>query len=325
MPVTPWGFLLIFETAIAFVALVVGIVVMVYSSDKAVDHSVKIASALRISPLMIGLVLVSLGTDLPEIVNSIISCAVGHADIELGDSLGSVLTQMTLVIGLLPFLAGKFKVKRKEILVIGACEILALMLAVSIAEKGYFTRINALLLVASWPVFVLLIRSATTRNPKEKKHVEAHADEKRLRDFVIAILGFIGVAVGAYVVIQSVIKLSAVFHVSEYIISFFVVAIGTSLPELAVEFMALRKKQYELAIGDAIGSCIVDASVSVGIGQVFFPQAVSGQTAMITGLYAIFGSIVVVLTLALREKVDKKAGALFILVYLLSYTLLAVI
>ncbi|TET64433.1 sodium:calcium antiporter [Candidatus Bathyarchaeota archaeon] len=325
MPVTPWGFLLIFETAIAFVALVVGIVVMVYSSDKAVEHSVKIASALRISPLMIGLVLVSIGTDLPEIVNSIISCAVGHADINVGDSLGSVLTQMTLVIGLLPFLAGKFKVKRKEILVIGACEILALILAVSIAEKGYFTRVNALLLVASWPVFMLLIRSATTRNPKEKKHVEAHADEKRLRDFVIAILGFIGVAVGAYVVIQSVIKLSAVFHVSEYIISFFVVAIGTSLPELAVEFMALRKKQYELAVGDAIGSCIVDASVSVGIGLLFFPQAVSGQTAMITGLYAIFGSIVVVLTLALREKVDKKAGALFILVYLLSYTLLAVI
>jgi len=102
------------------------------------------------------------------------------------------------------------------------------------------------------------------------------------------------------------------------------VAIGTSLPELTVDLIALRKKQYELAIGDAIGSCIVDASVSVGIEQVFFPQAVSGGTAMITGLYAIFGSIVVVLTLALREKVDKKAGALFILVYLLSYTLLRV-
>ena len=102
------------------------------------------------------------------------------------------------------------------------------------------------------------------------------------------------------------------------------VAIGTSLPELTVDLMALRKKQYELVIGDAIGSCIVDASVSVGIGQVFFPQAASGGPAMITGLYAIFGSIVVVLTIALREKVDKKAGALFILVYLLSYTLLRV-
>jgi len=86
----------------------------------------------------------------------------------------------------------------------------------------------------------------------------------------------------------------------------------------------MRRKQYRLVIGDAIGSCMVDASVSVGIGQLFFPQAVSGETALITDLYAIFGSIVVVLTLALREKIDKKAGALFILVYLLSYALLRV-
>jgi len=316
-----------FEVIVAIVGLILGIVLMAFSSDKAVEHSVKIASALRISPFMIGLILVSIGTDLPEIVNSILSCAVGHADIELGDSLGSVLTQMTLVIGLLPFLAGKFKVKRKEVLVIGACEILALILAVSIAEKGYFTRINALFLVASWPIFMLLTRSATAKNAKEKEQVVTHTNESNLhhlRHWVIAILGFVGVAIGAYVVIQSVITLSAVFDISEYLISFFLVAIGTSLPELVVDLMAVRKKQYGLAIGDAIGSCIVDASVSVGIGQVFFPQAVSGGTALITGLYAIFGSIMVVLTLALREKVDKKAGALFILIYLLSYTLLRV-
>ena len=317
-----------FEVITGIVVLMLGLALMIFSSDKAVEHSIRIASALRISPLMIGLILVSLGTDLPEIVNSIVSCAVGHADIELGDSLGSVLTQMTLVIGLLPFLAGKFKVKRKEVLIIGACGVLALILAVSIAEKGYFTRINALFLVASWPIFMLLTKSATAKNPEEKEHRTVRTDENNLhhlRHWVIAILGFVGVAIGAYAVIQSVIALSSVFHISEYIISFFVVAIGTSLPELAVDVMALRKKQFELAIGDAIGSCIVDASVSVGIGQVFFPQAVSGEPALVTGLYAIFGSIVVVLTLALREKIDKKAGALFILVYFLSYTLLWVI
>ncbi len=155
----------------------------------------------------------------------------------------------------------------------------------------------------------------------------AHPNESNLhhlRNWIIAILGFAGVAIGAYAVIQSVIKLSAVFHISEYVVSFFVVALGTSLPELVVDSMAIRRKQYELAIGDAIGSCLVDASVSVGIGQFFFPQAVSGELALITGLYAIFGSIVVILTLALREKVDRKAGALFIFVYLLSYTLLRV-
>jgi cation:H+ antiporter len=109
---------LVFEVIAGIGFLIMGLALMIFSSDKAVVHAVKIASALKISPLMIGLILVSIGTDLPEIVNSIISCAVGHADIELGDSLGSVLTQMTLVIGLLPFLVGSFKVKKKEVLIL---------------------------------------------------------------------------------------------------------------------------------------------------------------------------------------------------------------
>ena len=313
---------------VAIVALILGIVLMTYSSDKAVEHSVKIASALRISPLMIGLILVSIGTDLPEIANSIAASALGHGDINVGDSLGSVLTQMTLVFGLIPFLGGIFKVKRKEIVVIGACEVLALIIAVSIVEKGYISRMNALFLVASWPIFILIIRSAMAKNAKEKEHLVARNDESNfhhLRHWVIAILGFIGVAVGAYVVIQSVITLSAVFHISEYHISFFVMAIGTSLPEVVVDLMAVRRKQYELAIGDAIGSCIVDAVFSIGIGPLLIGGIkVSGGLAMVTGSYAIIVCIVIISTLALRGKIDKKAGALFLFLYLLSYTMLRV-
>jgi cation:H+ antiporter len=195
---------------------------------------------------------------------------------------------------------------------------------VSIAEKGYITRINALFLVASWPIFLLLIRNATTNKSKENRVPTEIPVKRHLRHLLVAVIGFIGVSIGAYVVVQSVIQLSAAFQVSEFLISFFVLAIGTSLPELVIELTAIRKGQFELAIGDAIGSCIVDASVSIGIGQLFFPQIVSGETAMITGLYAIFGSIVVILTLALRKKLDKKAGALFIIIYLLSYLLLTV-
>jgi len=314
---------LVFEIIFAIAALILGIMLLTYSSDKAIEHSVKIASEWGFSQFMTGLILVSMGTDFPEIVNSIVSSALGHGNINIGDSLGSALTQMTLVLGLFPFLGRRFKVKRKEVLVIGACEVLALILTVSMAEKGYITRINALFLVASWPVFMLLTRSATAKKATEKMQVVARTDERHHRHFVIAILGFIGVAIGAFIVIESVIALSAVFHISEYLISFFVVAIGTSLPELVVDLAAVRKKQYELAIGDIIGSCIVDASFAVGIGPLIFPIEVSGELATITGLYAIFGSIVIVLTLALREKVDRKAGALFIIVYALSYTLLS--
>ena len=124
---------------------------------------------------------------------------------------------------------------------------------------------------------------------------------------------------GAYIVINAVVTMSSLFRVPEYIISFFVVAIGTSLPELAVDLTAVLKKQYEIAIGDAIGSCIVDAGLSIGIGPLIFPTAVSGRLAETTGLYALFASAIVILTLTLRRKVDRKAGIFFIALYGLSY------
>jgi len=79
----------------------------------------------------------------------------------------------------------------------------------------------------------------------------------------LSILGFIGVAGGAYITVQSVIALSAVFSIPEYLVSFFVVAFGTSLPEIVVDLTAVRKKQYGIAIGDAIGSSIIDAGFSI--------------------------------------------------------------
>jgi cation:H+ antiporter len=172
---------------------------------------------------------------------------------------------------------------------------------------------------------MLLTRSATAGNATEKEDAVARTDRRYLYHLVVAVLGFVGVAIGAYVVIQSVITLSAVFRIHEYLISFFLVAIGTSLPEVVVDLTAVRKGQYELAIGDAIGSCIVDAAFSIGIGPLLIGKIkVSGELAMITGSYAILVCVVIISMLALREKVDKKAGALFLFLYLLSYALLRV-
>lgn len=310
--------LLVFEV-IALLSLLGGIALLAYSSNKAVKHSVSIASGLGVSPLFIGLVVVSLGTDLPEIINSLISSAIGHGDINVGDSFGSVLAQITLILGLLALLGGEFKVKRDEIIVMGACEILALIAAVSMVEKGYISRMNAFFLVVSWPLLMLIIKNIM------KKDYSTHHTDRRLRHHVAAaVIGYAGVAVGAYAVINSVVTLSQLLRVPEYIMSFFIVAIGTSLPELAVDLTAIRKKQYEIAIGDAIGSCIVDASFSIGIGPLFFPTQVSGRLAETTGLYALLASIAVILTLALRQRLDRKTGVVLLIIYGLSYALLCV-
>jgi len=309
------GLWLNFDSTIGIALLILGITLLAFSAEKAVGHSISIASALGVSPLMIGLIIVSLGTDFPEITNSIISSAFGHGDINVGDSFGSVLVQMTLILGLLALVGGTFKVRREEITVMGACEILALIAAVSMVEKGYISWINAVFLVASWPLLMLI-----TKNIMKKPAVTPHTGQRPSFHLMLAILGFIGVAIGSYIVISSVIALSAVLHVPEYLISFFVVAIGTSLPELVVDLTAIRKKQYEIAIGDAIGSSIIDAGFSIGIGPLIFGKiTVSGRLAETTGLYALLCSIVVISILALRQKLDAKAGVLFIVLYFLAY------
>ena len=309
------------ETILSFLSLVAGITLMTISSDKAVEHSIVVAYSLGVSPLLVGLILVSFGTDLPEIVNSIIASSLGHGNINVGDSIGSVLTQLTLVLGLLPFLGKTFKVKKSEIAVLGACEVLSLLLAASILEKGFVSRIDALLLVSSWFVYMIISRF-TVKRSRKREHKKEPPKRNTFRHLFFAMLGFIGVTVGAYIVVESVLSISSLFKISEYIVSFFLVAIGTSLPELAVDLTAIRKKEYELAVGDAIGSCIMDASFSIGIGLLLFPQSISGELATITTIYTILASVIAVLTLTLRGKLDKKSGALFLVIYALSYLLI---
>jgi Ca2+/Na+ antiporter len=163
-PVLLIGLWLVFDVTVGFALLIIGIALLTFSAGKAVEHSVSIASALRISPLMIGLIIVSLGTDFPEIINSIISSALGHGDIVVGNSLGSVVAQMTLILGLLPFFGGQFKVRRDEITVMGACEALILIATISMVEKGYISWMNAVFLVASWP-FLMLITKNIMKKP----------------------------------------------------------------------------------------------------------------------------------------------------------------
>jgi cation:H+ antiporter len=304
--------------------LVAGIVLLTLSSDKAVEHSVFLASALGFSSLMIGLILASIGTDLPEMANSIVSSYAGHGDINLGDSIGSVLTQITLVLGLVALLGRSFKVKRHEILVIGTFEILAIGLAFAVALTG-FTRVKAALLIAFFPVSMFLIRKIAAKDIAKTKARSRQTERHVLYHLSIASLAFVGVAVGALAVVQSVIMLSSKLGIDEFFVSFFVLAIGTSLPELVVDLTCIRKRQYELAVGDIVGSCIVDATISISIGQLLFPTAVfvesSGRSVFLVA-YAMVASILVILTLALRERVDRRASWVFFGLYAFSFVLL---
>ena len=149
--------------------------------------------------------------------------------------------------------------------------------------------------------------------------------KKKRFHFLIAVIGFSGMTIAAFFIVQSVIFISQAINIHEYIISFFVLAIGTSLPELVVDIHALRTDHHGIAIGDIVGSCIVDSTLSIGIGQLIFnqnPNYVTASLAVPTVLYTLFVSIIVIITIAARRKIDKKAGVFFIILYLSSYFVL---
>lgn len=313
-----------FHIILAFLILVCGIALIIYSSLKAVKHSAILAAALGISPLIIGVTLVSIGTDISEIFNSIISCSLGHGNIDVGDSVGSDLTQLTLIFGLLPIITGAIYVHRKDIIILGSCEILSLLLIYSVVEKGYITRVNAIFMVGSLGIFIWLIYNANKESILQRVEMveKIKAPKPKRYHLLIAVLGFGGVTLASYMIVQSVIFISSFLQIHEYIISFFIVAVGTSLPELAVDINALRLGHHQIAIGDIVGSCIVDSTLSIGIGQVLFPQAVEASLAIPTVLYTLLSSFIVFAIVASRRKIDKKAGILFISLYFLSYVFL---
>jgi cation:H+ antiporter len=263
-------------------------------------------------------------TDISEIFNSIISCSLGHGDIDVGDSVGSDLTQLTLVFGLLPLICGAFHVNRKDIIILGSCEVLSLLLIFTIVEKGYITRLNALFMVFSLVIYFWLIYNANKESILHRiELIETTQPTKSKKTLLLfAAIGFVGVTAGSYIIVNSVIYISQALSIHEYIVSFFILSIGTSLPELVVDVHALRHGHHSIAIGDIVGSCIVDSTLSIGIGQVFFPQAVSAELAVPTVLYTLIVSIIVIVVVAARQKMDKKAGVFFIFLYIMAFIFL---
>lgn len=302
-------------TALWVVAAAAAAVVMMAASRFALRHAVAIAETLDVPAFLVGVTLVAIGTDTPEILNSLISSYLGHGDINVGDSIGSAFTQATLVLGLFPFIAGAVvRVERREILLVAGLTLAALGVgAWTIRSDGYLSRTDAALLVLMWGAATgVAWRYRVVTPPATAVTPSSHGV---LFHVGFALVGFAAVGAAAAVLVEAVVSLSTALGVPEYILAFFGASVGTSLPELAVEFTALRKGQRQIALGDVLGSCLVDASLSIGVGPLIFPTVVSVDLAMRGAMMASAAMLVVAVLLGIRGVHNRVTGALLLLVY----------
>lgn len=306
---------------IAFWALVavVGLALAAMASTHAVDHAARAAVTLGVPTFVVGFTVVALGTDLPEIANSIAASISGHGDVNVGDSIGSAAAQAALVLGLVPLLARPIDVDRRNVAVLGAATGLVLLLGVGLMADGELGRADGILLVASWGLAMWWTRSRL--RPPEQPRLPLSGNGAA-GHVVVALLWLLAVAGGATVAVVGLVRVAEALAIPEYLVSFLGLALGTSLPELTVALTAVRRGEGDLALGDALGASLADASLSVGTGPIIAPTAVTATLVVRGGLATTALVALATLVLVARGRLTRVTGLVLVAGYLAVIPLL---
>jgi cation:H+ antiporter len=308
------------EIVVQAVLFCLGLGLALVASDRAVAYTRALAAALGAPPFLVGVVLVSLGTDLPEIANSIAAHLQDEGDVNVGDSIGSTLTQYTLVLGLFPFVAGAMVIDRRQVGVVTVLTMAGLVLTSASVADGWLGRWEGLALVLAWALFTWIIVRVIPGSPPEDPPRVAFAGRWAQAGVVLGSLAFVGL--GATVAVRALVRLAELAGVPEFVIAFFGASLGTSAPEIVVDVTALVRGAPGIALGDALGSSLVDATLSIGIGPLVAPSSVTARLALTGALYTLVAVGVVGALLAGRRRHDRSSAVVLLGLYLLAYVVL---
>ncbi len=301
---------------IAILAIAVGFGIAIFASRRAVADAAALAAGTRIPPFIVGITLLAIGTDLPEIANSIVSSISGHGDINVGDSVGSAVTQATLVVGLLPIVGGAFVAGRRRVARIGGATVGALLLGAYLMSDGFLSRGDALLLIGTWLAGSALVWRDLPPEAQPSMQVEAG---RKLAKASTVLVALAVVAAGAMAAVWGLTKVAEALDVSEYLVAFVLASLGTSLPELVVNLTAIRAGQRDLAVGGALGASFVDSTLSIAAGPLIAPVAVTAGLVVRGSIAAALTIGLVVVLLSVRHRHDRVSGFALVALYFAFY------
>jgi cation:H+ antiporter len=300
--------------------LLLGLAIAIVASDFAVSYTRALAAGLGAPPFVVGVVLVAVGTDLPEIANSVASHLQGEGDVNVGDSVGSTLTQYTFVLGLFPLVAGTLAISARQVGLITVLTIGGLGLTALFVLDGRLDRLDGAVLVAAWGAAMILTTKLLSGGSRDNPPVVRH--DGRLMQALVALIALGAVAAGATLAVYALVQLAETLGVPEFLLAFFGASVGTSLPEVVVDVTALLRGAPGIALGDALGSSLVDSTLSIGVGPLVAPADVTTRLAVVGTLYTLVAVGGVGLILGLRRRHDRLSATVLMSLYLLSYGIL---
>ncbi|SDN61095.1 calcium/sodium antiporter [Vreelandella arcis] len=280
-------------------AIVVGVILLLWSADRFIDGAAAVAVHAGLPPLLIGMVIVGFGTSAPEIVVSIMAAVDGNPDLALGNALGSNIYNIGLIIGvtaLIMPMAVHSKIIRRELPLLFLFGLVAGILF----WNGDLTRLESWGLLASF--FGLMGWTTWTALKGQKDPLSAETEQTlgeepmpKSKAVFWLVVGLGLLLVSSRMLVWGAVSVASALGVSDLIIGLTIVALGTSLPELASSIMAVRKGEHDIAIGNVVGSSMFNLLAVVGIAGVITPMdALSPEImlrdwpmmmAMIVGLF----------------------------------------
>lgn len=242
---------------IAVAALIIGFIALVWSADKFVYGASNTATSFNISPLVVGVIIVGLGTSAPEMLVSSMAALSGNTGLSVGNAIGSNITNVGLILGLTALLIPlqvQSRIIRKE---------LPLMLAVlffgaALLLDQHLSTLDGVLLIGGFFALIAWSLKAAMDNPNDalSEEFDQELDDKPSRSAAIGwlLVGMILLIASSRLLVWGAVEIATALGVSDLIIGLTIVAIGTSLPELAASIAAARKAEYDIAVGNVVGS-----------------------------------------------------------------------
>ena len=266
---------------LAFIAVVFGLVLLVWSADRFIEGSAVTARHFGMPPLLIGMVIIGFGTSAPELVVSALAASQGNPGLALGNAYGSNITNIALILGITAIISPiivSSQVLRKEL------PILTIVTAIAAWQiwDGEITRLDAFVLLG---ILVALMSWTIWQGMKKEKDSLADEVEGALEVRVMPVriaavwlvVGLVLLILSSRVLVWGAVEIAQGFGISDMIIGLTVVAVGTSLPELASSVIAARKGEHDIALGNIIGSNLFNTLAVVGIAGVIHPMTVGPE------------------------------------------------
>lgn len=308
--------------------LAVGLVVLVFGADVLVKYASALARHYGVSPLIVGLTVLAFGTSLPELAVSVTSALRGESGVAVGNVVGSNVANLWLILGV-SALAFPLVVRRQLLVFDIPVMVGSAFLMMAFAWDGSIVRWEGLVLCTCVAVYVALLLWNERRVSKKGEHdplfeealldADTHGEEKRppVQLAGLTCVGLVLLVLGSNWMVGGAVDLARYFGVEEVFIGLTIVAIGTSLPELATTFMAALRKETDMAVGNIVGSNIFNVFVVLGVASAVSPVQVAAQTvALDIPISVIACALCIPVFVVGKQRLGRVAGAGFLLAYL---------